>query len=125
MLYLERKDKVMLSRKSKLTLDRPVSSTHLDIGAMPFMKWLSATEDNKSADSQIVVKYILKVKYIVFYDGDLLKDVIVASGDCIPWCKNCEADDCGHVGVAICLKQYYIPAMDQLMFKPLDSGLNI
>ena len=107
MLYLERKDKVILSRKSNVTLDRPISSTYLDIGTMAFMKWLSPTEDNKSADSPIVVKCILKDKYIIFYDGDLLKDVTVVFRDCIPWCKNCEADDCGHVGFAICLKQYY------------------
>ncbi len=61
---------------------------------MAFMKWLSSTEDNKSADSPIVVKYILKDKYIIFYDGDLLKDVTVVFRDCIPRCKNCEADDC-------------------------------
>lgn len=107
MLYLERKDKVILSRKSKLTLDRPIYSTYLDVGTMAFMKWLSSTQDNKSSDSPIVVKYILKDKYIIFYDGDLLKDVTVVFRDCIPWCKNCEADDCGHVGFAICLKQYY------------------
>ena len=98
---MERKDKVILSRKSKLTLDRPISPTYLDIGTMAFMKWLSSTEDNKSADSPIVVKYILKDKYIVFYDGDMLKDVTVVFRDCIPWCKNCEADDCGHVGFAV------------------------
>ena len=107
MLSLERKDKVILTKKSKLTLDRPISFTHLDIGTMAFMKWLSSTEDDKPVDSPIVVKYILKDKYIIFYDGDLLKDVTVVFSDCIPWCKNCEADDCGHVGFAICLKQYY------------------
>ena len=73
MLSLERKDKVVLSRKSKLTLDRPVSSSYLDIGTMAFMKWLSSTEENKSAGSPIIVKYMLKDKYIIFYDGDLLK----------------------------------------------------
>lgn len=107
MLSLERKDKVVLSRKSKLTLDRPILSSYLDIGTMAFMKWLSSTEENKSADSPITVKYILKDKYIMFYDRDLRKDVPVVFRDCIPWCKNCEADDCGHVGFAICLKQYY------------------
>ena len=104
---MEKKDKVTLSRKSRLTLDRPISSSYLDIGTMAFMKWLSSTEDNKSADSPIVVKCILKDKYIIFYDGDLLKDVTVVFRDCIPWCNNCETGDCGHVGFAICLKQYF------------------
>ncbi len=73
MLSLEKKDKVILSRKSKLTLDRPISSTYLDIGTMAFMRWPLSTEDNKSSDFPITVKYILKDKYIIFYDGDLLK----------------------------------------------------
>ncbi len=107
MLYLERKDKVILSRKSKLTLDRPIYSTYLDVGTMAFMKWLSSTEDDKSADTSIIVKHVLKDKLIIFYDRDLAKDVTVVFRDCIPWCKNCEADDCGHVGFAICLKLYY------------------
>jgi hypothetical protein len=104
---LERKDKVILSRKSKLTLDKPVSSTYLDIGTMAFMKWLSSTEDNKSTDTPIVVKHILKDKFIIFHDRDLSKDITVVFRDCIPWCGGCEADDCGHVGFAICLKQYH------------------
>ncbi len=104
---MERKDKVILSRKSKLTLDKPVSTTYLDIGTIAFMKWLTSTEDNKSADTSIIVKSILKDKFIVFYDEDLSKDVTVVFKDCIPWCKFCDADDCGHVGFAICLKQYY------------------
>ena len=88
-------------------LDKPVSSTCLDIGTADFMKWLSSTENDISADSQINVKYVLNDKHMVFYDKDLLKDVTVLFRDCIPWCKSCEADDCEHVGFAIYLKQYY------------------
>jgi hypothetical protein len=106
-LWLERKDKVLLSRKSKIILIKPSSSTYLDNGTMAFMKWLSATENNETADTSIVIKHISKDKYIIFYDMDLLKNVTVVFSDCVPWCKNCEADDCGHVGFAICLKQYY------------------
>jgi hypothetical protein len=105
-LYLERKDKEILSRKSKIMLNKPISSTSLDVGTIDFMKWLSSTENNQSADSPIDVKYVLKDKYMIFYDKDLLKDVTVFFRDCIPWCKSCEADDCEHVGFAICLKQY-------------------
>jgi hypothetical protein len=104
---LERKDKVILSRKSKIMLDKPISSAHLDTGTMVFMKWLSSTENNQSDDSPISIKYVLKDKYMIFYDKDLSKDVTVFFRDCIPWCKCCEADDCEHVGFAICLKQYY------------------
>jgi hypothetical protein len=104
---LERKDKEILSRKSKLTLDKSILSTYLDLGTMTFMKWLSATENNKPMETPIIVKHILKDKYMVLYDVELLKDVTVVFRDCIPWCKNCETDDCGHVGFAICLKQYY------------------
>jgi hypothetical protein len=88
-------------------LDKPISSSYLHIGTTDFMKWLSSTENNLSADSPINVKYVLKDKHMVFYDKDLLKDVTVLFRDCIPWCESCETDDCEHVGFAICLKQYY------------------
>ena len=96
-----------MSGKPKIILNKPVSSSYLDIGTMAFMKWLSASENTEPADTSIVVKHVLNDKYIIFYDCDLLKDVTVVFSDCVPWCKNCEADDCGHVGFAICLKQYY------------------
>ncbi len=75
---------------------------------MDFMRWLSALENNNPTGNPIEVKEIVKDKYIIFYDKDLLKDVIVVFGDYVPWCINCEEDDCGHVGFAIYLKQYYV-----------------
>ena len=84
-------------------------ATQLDIGITDFMKWLSSLEnnDNNSTDCPVFIKEFVKDRYLIFYDKELLKDVIVFFKDCIPWCNHCEADDCGHAGFAICLKQYY------------------
>jgi hypothetical protein len=98
-----------LSRKSKTTLHEQPLSPSLDLGVIDFMKWLSYIEYNKdSPDTPFIIKEIVQDKYIIFYDKELLKDVIVIFKNGIPWCINCEADDCGHVGFAVCLKQYCI-----------------
>ena len=51
------------------------------------------------------VKGFFKDKYVIFYDWVLEKHILVISEDSIPFCKNCNVDDCGHVGFAICLIQ--------------------
>jgi hypothetical protein len=38
----------------------------------------------------------------VLFDKSIPKDVIVSYRDGMPWCMTCNADDCGHVGFAIC-----------------------
>ena len=66
-------------------------------------------ENNKfSLDNPYIIKEIAQDNYIIFYDKELLKDVIVVFKNGIPWCISCETDDCGHIGFAICLKQYCI-----------------
>ncbi len=75
---------------------------------MDFMKWLWSLKNNNSTGSPIIVKKYVKGRYVIFYDKCLIRDIIVVFKDCIPWCNNCETDDCGHAGFAICLKQYYI-----------------
>jgi hypothetical protein len=98
-----------LSRKSITELEKHRSSTYVDLGVIDFMKWLSCIEDDKdSPDNPFIIKEIVQDKYIIFYDKEILKDVIVVFKNCIPWCIQCETDDCGHVGFAVCLKQYCV-----------------
>ncbi len=75
---------------------------------MDFMRWLSALEEEDPKNNPCIIKEIVKDKYIIFYDEHLKKDIIVIFKDCVPWCINCEVDDCGHIGFAVCLRQYYI-----------------
>jgi hypothetical protein len=96
-----------LSRKSEIELDKPRSPTHTDLGVMDFMKWLSCLENDKnSPDNPFIIKEIVQDKYMIFYDKEILRDVIIVFKNGIPWCLYCETDDCGHIGFAVCLKQY-------------------
>lgn len=86
----------------------------LDHGTMEFMKWL-ISKDTNSGDTLIVVKDYFDDKYVILFDKSIPKDVIVSYRDGMPWCMTCNADDCGHVGFAICLKQNY-DRNDQVVF---------
>jgi hypothetical protein len=98
-----------LSRKSNITIEKKPLSPSLDGGVMDFMKWLACIENNKdSPDNPFIIKEIVQDKYYIFYDKEILKDVIIVFKNGIPWCLHCETDDCGHIGFAVCLKQYCI-----------------
>jgi hypothetical protein len=98
-----------LPRKSITELEKQHSSTYTDSGVIDFMKWLSCLENDKnSPDNPFIIKEIVQDKYMIFYDKEVLQDVIVVFRNCIPWCIKCETDDCGHIGFAVCLKQYCI-----------------
>jgi hypothetical protein len=69
------------------------------------MKWLMA-KDTKQGDSLIIVKDFFEKKYVVLFDKSVLQNILVDYTTCVPWCLSCKTDDCGHIGFAICLKQY-------------------
>ncbi|VFJ14539.1 hypothetical protein [Candidatus Nitrosocosmicus franklandus] len=102
---MERKDKARLSGKSQLIENDHELST-LDLGTMEFMKWLME-ENRESRDCLIVVKDFFENKYVILYDKCIRQSVIVGYREGMPWCMTCNADDCGHVGFAICLKQHF------------------
>ena len=81
--------------------------TCLDIGTIAFMGRISSTENNQSTDCPIDVKYVLKDRYMIFYDKDLLKNATVFFRDRVPGCRSCEADNCEHAEFAMRLKQCY------------------
>ncbi len=110
---LERKDKKRLSGKSQIS-EKDSALSSLDYGTMEFMKWLIA-KDTNSGDTLIVVKDYFDNKYAILFDKSILKNVIIAYRDGMPWCMTCNTDDCGHVGFAICLKQDY-DRNDQVVF---------
>lgn len=98
-----------MSRKSITELEKQRPSTYTDSGVIEFMKWLSCLENDKdSPDNPFIIKEIVQDKYMIFYDKEVLQDVIVVFRNCIPWCIKCETDDCGHIGFAVCLKHYCI-----------------
>ena len=67
-----------MSRKSITELEKQRSSAYVDLGVIDFMKWLSCMENDKdSPDNPFIIKEIFQDKYTIFYDKEILKDVIV------------------------------------------------
>ncbi|VFJ14370.1 hypothetical protein [Candidatus Nitrosocosmicus franklandus] len=94
-----------MSETSK-TSEKNTDLSTLDLGTMEFMKWLISKETD-SGNTLIAVKDYFDNKYVILFDKSILKNVIVAYREGMPYCMTCNTDDCGHVGFAICLKQSY------------------
>ena len=78
----------------------------LDQGTEAFMHWLLCSDDKMSTSSNPIIKQFVHNRYTILYDGTR-SDVIVETHAGVPFCKSCNADDCGHVGFTILLEQKY------------------
>lgn len=80
----------------------------LDEGTFAFMHWMNS-EDKKSltSDNPIVLVKFVNDKHTVLYDTDLQSEIYIEIENGVPYCKCCKADDCSHVGFAICIEQFY------------------
>ena len=80
----------------------------LDEGTFAFMHWMNS-EDKKSltSDNPIVLVKFVNDKHTILYDTDLQSEIYIEIDNGVPHCKHCKADDCSHVGFAICVEQFY------------------
>lgn len=81
----------------------------LDEGIFAFMHWLNS-EDKISlsfTDNPIVLLKFSNDKHTILHDTHLHAEVDVEISKGVPYCKYCKADDCAHVGFAICVEQLY------------------
>jgi hypothetical protein len=88
----------------------PKLTAHLDTldqGTEAFMQWLRSENKMSNTSNPIILKEFVHTKYSVLYDRTVSRNVIVETRNGIPFCKGCNADDCGHVGFAILLEQKY------------------
>ena len=79
----------------------------LDQGMEAFMQWLRFENKMSNTSNLITLKEFVHTKYSVLYDNTIGKTVTVETPNGVPFCKSCNADDCGHVGFAILLEQKY------------------
>jgi hypothetical protein len=79
----------------------------LDQGTEAFMQWLWSDNKMSTSSNPIILKQFERNKCTVLYDSTLDHDVTVETHDGVPFCKSCNADDCGHVGFTILLEQKY------------------
>jgi hypothetical protein len=79
----------------------------LDQGTEAFMQWLGSDNKMSASSNPISLKQFVHCKYSVLFDNTLNHDVMVETHDGVPFCKTCNADDCGHVGFTILLEQKF------------------
>jgi hypothetical protein len=113
---LDKDDQIKLldnkSKKITKTGNRGISKliTHfdtLDQGTEAFMQWLGSDNKMSASSNPIILKQFVRNRYAILYDSTLCRDVIVETHDGVPFCKSCNADDCGHIGFTILLEQKY------------------
>jgi hypothetical protein len=79
----------------------------LDQGTEAFMKWLGSDDKMSALNNPIILEQFVRNRYVILYDNTLGSSVTVETHDGVPFCKSCNADDCGHVGFTILLEQKY------------------
>jgi hypothetical protein len=79
-------------------------NNNLDEGVVTFGLWLNA-ENKKSLSIPIIMKEFAEGRRALLQDNILQKEVIVNIVEGIPFCNECRANDCAHVGFVICTEQ--------------------
>ena len=97
--------------KMKSQQDKKIEKCEsLDEGTFAFLNWMnckSFIEQDFELSSPLILEDIdlPNPSFVKYYDRYLGIDVLVDILDSIPRCKQCESDDCSHVGFTICLLQ--------------------
>ena len=81
-----------------------IRNNNLDEGVATFGLWLNA-ENKKSLSIPIIMKEFAEGRRALLQDNILQKEVIVNIVEGIPFCNECRATDCAHVGFVICTEQ--------------------
>jgi hypothetical protein len=81
-----------------------IRNNNLDEGVVTFGLWLNA-ENKKSLSIPIIMKEFAEGRRALLQDNILQKEVIVNIVEGIPFCNECKANDCAHVGFVICTEQ--------------------
>jgi hypothetical protein len=81
-----------------------IRNNNVDEGIITFGLWLNA-EDKRSLALPIIMKEFTEDRKAVLQDNILQKDIIVDIVQGVPFCNECKANDCAHVGFAVCAEQ--------------------
>jgi hypothetical protein len=79
----------------------------LDQGTEAFMQWLGSNDKMSTVKNPLTLREFAENKWTVLYDNTLGRDVLIETHDGVPFCKTCNADDCGHVAFTILLDHKY------------------
>jgi hypothetical protein len=105
-MFRERWQSVNLCVDNNTIRELPFKCNIAEEGREAFMQWLNS-DDKKSIDNPIFLKQFINGNQALLHDTFLNKDIIVEIRSGAPMCKNCNLDDCAHIGFAICIQQLY------------------
>jgi hypothetical protein len=71
------------------------------------MQWLGSDDKMSTSKNPLTLREFAENKWTLLFDNTLGHDVLIETHDGVPFCKTCNADDCGHVGFTILLEQKY------------------
>jgi hypothetical protein len=83
------------------------NNNDVDEGVIAFSVWLQSSGEIDSSTAPICLGEFLPHHLVLLHDHMIQKDVSVEISNGIPHCKECNSNDCAHVGFAICAEQMY------------------
>lgn len=83
------------------------TNNDVDEGVIAFSVWLQRSRANGSSATPICLEEFVPHRLVLLRDHVIQKDVSVEISNGIPQCKECNSNDCAHVGFAICAEQMH------------------
>lgn len=86
-----------------------IRNNDIDEGVIAFSMWLGSQgkESFSSSAVSISAREFVPGRLVILHDHAMQKDVSVEISNGVPFCKECEMNDCAHVGFAICTEQMH------------------
>lgn len=86
-----------------------IRNNEIGEGVVAFSIWLRMQEKGPAFSRAALISTIEFVpgRLVVMHDNLIQRDVTVEISNGIPFCKECEMNDCAHVGFAVCTAQLH------------------
>ncbi|AIC16197.1 hypothetical protein [Nitrososphaera viennensis] len=83
-----------------------IRNNDVDEGVTAFSIWLNSRDKSPSA-LLISLEKLVPDRLVLLHDHVVQKDVSVEVSGGVPFCMECNSNDCAHVGFAICAEQMH------------------
>jgi hypothetical protein len=84
-----------------------IRNNDISEGVIAFSMWLSSHERKNFSATEISLDKFVVDRLVQLHDYVRQKDVAVEISDGVPFCTECDSNDCAHVGFAICAEQMH------------------
>jgi hypothetical protein len=84
-----------------------IRNNDIDEGVIAFSMWLGSQGKDSSSTVSISAREFVLGRLVILHDHAMQKDIPVEISNGVPFCKECDMNDCAHVGFAICTEQMH------------------